>query len=100
MIQASVRPFCRPCQRLGTWEKTMEYDWDKVDEAVLALLPLGLHDGFRAWKGFDWDAVDRLFEKGFIGDPRSKAKSIVFTEEGLERSRELFDRLFSRNQET
>ena len=52
----------------------MEYDWDKVDEAVLALLSLGLHDEFRAWKGFDWDAMDRLFEKGFISDPRSKAE--------------------------
>jgi hypothetical protein len=31
----------------------MDYDWDNVDEAVLALLSLGLHDGCRAWKGFD-----------------------------------------------
>ena len=67
-----------------------------VDEAVLALLSLGLHDGYRAWKGFDWDAMDRLHEKGFISDPRSKAKSVVLTEEGLSRSRELFDRLFGR----
>jgi hypothetical protein len=37
----------------------MELDNDKVDEAVLALLHLGLHDGARAWKGFDWGAMDR-----------------------------------------
>jgi hypothetical protein len=32
----------------------MEIDTDKVEEAVLALLYLSLHDGARAWKGFDW----------------------------------------------
>ena len=31
----------------------MEIDTDKIDEAVLALLYLTLHDRFRAWKGFD-----------------------------------------------
>ena len=41
----------------------MDYDKDKVDEMVLALLSLGLfHEGptWRAWKGFDWDALDRF----------------------------------------
>ena len=28
------------------------FDTDRIDDAVLALLCLGLHDGFRAWKGF------------------------------------------------
>ena len=55
----------------------MELDTDKIDEAILALLYLGLHDGARAWKGFDWDAMDRLHQQGFITDPRSKAKSVV-----------------------
>ena len=31
----------------------MEIDTDRIDEAVLALLYLGLHDGCRTWKGFD-----------------------------------------------
>jgi hypothetical protein len=30
-------------------------DNDRIDDAVLALLYLGLHQGDRAWKGFDWD---------------------------------------------
>lgn len=38
----------------------MELDKDKIDDAVLGLLYLGLHDGARAWKGFDWDAMNRL----------------------------------------
>lgn len=74
----------------------MELDNDKIDDAVLALLCLGWHDEARAWKGFDWDAMDRLHEKGYISDPRSKAKSVVFTEEGLERSRELLRKLFGK----
>jgi hypothetical protein len=38
--------------------------------------------------------TDHLFEKGYICDPRGKAKSIVFTEEGLERSRQLLIEIF------
>ena len=72
----------------------MALDTDRIDETVLALLHLGLHDHFRAWKGFDWDAMSRLHEKGMIENPVNKAKSVEFTTEGLRRSRELFDRMF------
>ncbi len=72
----------------------MKIDTDRVDETVLALLYLGLHDGCRAWKGFDWAAMDRLHEKGLISDPVSKAKSVVFTEEGLREAERLFRELF------
>jgi len=74
----------------------MALDNDKIDEAVLALLLLGMHDGTRAWKGFDWDAMNRLHEKGFISDPRGKAKSVVFTEEGLVEAQRLLEKLFSK----
>jgi hypothetical protein len=77
----------------------MELDTNKIDEAVLALLYLGLHDGARAWKGFDWDAMDRLHGQGYITDPRGKAKSVVFTEEGLERARDLLEKLFGKQAE-
>jgi Domain of unknown function (DUF6429) len=73
----------------------MQLDTNKVDNAVLALLYLGLHDGVRAWKGFDWNAMNRLHEQGYISEPRGKAKSVVFTEEGLERSKQLLEELFS-----
>ena len=72
----------------------MDLDNDKIDDAVLALLSLGLHDECRAWKGFDWDAMSRLHEKGFISDPRSKAKSVVFSAQGLERAEQLIQQLF------
>ena len=73
----------------------MKIDNDKIDDAVLAFLLLGLHDDIRAWKGFDWDSMDRLHEKGFISNPRGKAKSIVFTEEGLRKAKSLLEELFS-----
>ena len=74
----------------------MTLDDDKIDEAILALLLLGRHDGARAWKGFDWDALNRLHEKGFISDPRGKAKSVVFTEEGITEAERLLKRMFTK----
>jgi hypothetical protein len=73
-----------------------ELDTDKIDNAVLGLLYLGLHAGARAWKGFDWEAMNRLHERGYITDPRGKTKSVVFTEEGFDRARRLLEELFSK----
>lgn len=77
----------------------MNYDANKVDEMVLALLYLVTYSDndivARAWKSFDWDSMNRLHEKGFISDPRSKAKSVIVTEEGLELSKTLFLKHFS-----
>jgi RHS repeat-associated protein len=67
----------------------MEYDKDKVDEMGLALLSLTMFEDpseLRAWEGYDWDALDRLHAKGCISDPKSKAKSVVMTEEGAKRA--------------
>ena len=74
----------------------MDLDTAKIDYAVLALLYLGLHDAIRAWKGFDWEATDRLYQQGYISDPRGKAKSVVFTEEGLRRAERLLQELFGK----
>lgn len=75
----------------------MQLDEAKIDDAVLALLYLGLHDRDRAWKGFDWDSMRRLHEKGFIGNPVSKTKSVAMTEIGLRRSGELLKCLFGKS---
>jgi hypothetical protein len=72
---------------------------DKVDDKVLALLNLTLFEqgpALRAWKGHDWEALDRLHGKGYISDPKSKAKSVVMTEEGAKRSRDLFERYIAK----
>jgi hypothetical protein len=72
----------------------MKADTDKIDRAVLALLYLGTHDERRTWKSFDWNAMGRLHEKGYISDPVGKAKSVLFTEEGLAESKRLFEEMF------
>jgi hypothetical protein len=73
----------------------MKLDTEKIDRVVLALLHLGLHDDFRAWKSFDWDAMDRLHKKGFISNPVGKTKSIAFSESGLRESQRLLAELFA-----
>ena len=74
----------------------MELDTDKIDQAVLALLALGRHEGDRAWKSFDWESMQRLHEKGYITDPVGKPKSVLFTEEGARESQRLLQVLFGR----
>jgi hypothetical protein len=74
----------------------MALDTDKIDDTALALLYLTLHDGYRAWKGFDWGVLGRLHDKGMIGDPVGKVKSVVFTDEGLERAKVLFQEMFEK----
>jgi hypothetical protein len=66
---------------------------DKVYEAVLAMLSLTSfadHGLTRAWKSLDSDALERLHERGLISEPRSKARSVVFSEEGRRLAEESF----------
>ncbi len=75
----------------------MEYNQGKVDELVLALLYLNrFNDGenTRVWKSLDWDAMNHLYEKGYITNPKSKAKSVGLTEKGEKLSEELFLKYF------
>jgi hypothetical protein len=73
----------------------MEYDNLLIEDAVLALLAAFAADNGDTWKGFDFEVMNRLHEKGFIDDPVSKRKSVWLTPEGVERGREIADRLFS-----
>jgi Domain of unknown function (DUF6429)/Protein of unknown function (DUF2442) len=77
-----------------------EIDEDKIDACVLALLQLTLHDGAWAWKGQDFEVMNRLFENGYILDPRNKTKSIILTQKGLVRSKALFEELFGKKEGT
>ena len=72
---------------------------NRIDEAVLALLHLGIFEqhpvtGTRSWKSFDWAAMGRLYDKGLISDPASKAKSVALTETGLREAEAAFRRPF------
>ncbi len=80
----------------------MDMDFDKIDDYTLALLFLVTSKdkyGARAWKSFDWETMNRLHEKGYISNPKSKALSVAPTEEGYARARELFEDLFTRRQQ-
>lgn len=77
----------------------MEMDKERIDDTVLALLHLTsfVEQGItRAWKGHDWDVLNRLHEKGMISNPRSTAKSVVLTDEGAKRARDMFENMFSK----
>ena len=79
-----------------TAEMAIDIDTDKIDAAVLAVLYLTLHEGMRAWKGVDWDALARLHQKGLIDDPVGKQKSVVFTDDGLREAERCFRELFAK----
>jgi hypothetical protein len=71
-------------------------DIDKLAEVALGLMFLTIHgDSFpRAWKGLDWDVLNLLYEKGWISDPKSKAKSVALTEEGVRLAQAFFEKHF------
>jgi hypothetical protein len=73
----------------------MTLNQQKVEDAVLAVLWLTLHDECRAWKTIDWDTMDRLHKKGYISDPAHRAKSVVLTEEGLSTATRLVEETFT-----
>lgn len=75
------------------------YDIDKIDDMTLALFYLTLNGEGRAWKGVGWSVTDRLYEKGLIYDPKNQAKSVVLTEEGIAKSKRLFEEYFARKKE-
>jgi mRNA-degrading endonuclease toxin of MazEF toxin-antitoxin module len=95
--------FSRPKKMADVGSEGREIEGDlrteEVDEAVLALLYLNAfedHGQLRSWKTFDWDAMDRLHERGLIGDPKSKAKSVPLTADGFAAAKESFHRRFAR----
>jgi hypothetical protein len=62
----------------------MDHDHAKVDEIVLALLFLAISE------------EDAGGAQGYLSDPKSKAKSVVLSPEGVSRARELLERHFGR----
>ena len=80
----------------------IEIDDEKLAEIALAIIWLGRHGdkfGTRVWKSMDWDLTDLLFDKGWIDDPKSKAKSVSITNEGLEKAEVFFEKHFAKGQE-
>jgi hypothetical protein len=48
----------------------------------------------RSWKGYSFDVLDSLQEKGYISSS-NKAKSVIITDEGLKRAVELKEKMLS-----
>lgn len=67
----------------------MDYNLSKIDDAVLALLAIFSFGDDRAWKGFDFDVMNRLHAEGLIENPVGKNKSVRLTPEGLQRGQKL-----------
>lgn len=63
-------------------------DQRKLEEGGLAILAFTLHGGNRAWKNFDRTMMAALFERGWISNPATKAKSVALSEEGIRRAEE------------
>ena len=83
---------------LSAWGCRMEVDEEKIDDIVLALLYLTTFENkprLRAWKGHDWDALDRL-TSAKITSPiqRRKQNRSVLTEAGAKRSQRAFREIF------
>lgn len=67
---------------------------DEFDEIVLAMLWYNRQVSGSAWKGFDWEATDRLFKAGLISNPRSNRKSVDLSETGEGRGQAAFRKRF------
>lgn len=67
-----------------------DINWDRVDDAALALLSLTLHDGDRVWKQLDWGITDRLHERGLLSNPQTKTKSVCLSRMGWSALRKRF----------
>jgi hypothetical protein len=74
----------------------VKYDTKAVDDCVLGLLYLSLHDENRVWKRIPFEIMDRLHEAGMISNPVGKAESVILTEGGLARCKELFEVKFGK----
>ena len=73
----------------------MATNTDKIDDAVLALFHLTLHDQSHASAGFAPEVLVRLHEKGMIDDPSGSSDSVALTPDGLQRSKALFAAMFA-----
>ena len=73
----------------------MKYNEEKVDRAALAILLLNYDEQTgRSWKSLPWEITDRLFEAELISDPKSKNQSVILTELGLQKAKEIMAKDF------
>lgn len=65
----------------------MAEELSKLEQLTLVLLHQTAFEDqgwLRSWKGYDFQVMNRLHERGLISDPVRKAKSVHLTEQGRE----------------
>lgn len=72
----------------------MEYDNEKLQAAVLALLGAFEFDNGRVWKRYDFSVMEGLHRQGLITDPRGHRESVHLTEAGRLRAKALAAQFF------
>jgi len=80
---------------MGSLAKRM--DKEKAKRAVLGLMYLTTFkeaSGSRTWKAHDWEILDELHEDGYIGNPKSKVRSVDLTDKGAGESERIFEQDF------
>jgi hypothetical protein len=86
-------------QKATTMTLPENLDHEKLAETALAILSLTLFSDMgatRAWKGMDWDLLAVLHQKGWIGDPVGKQKSVTLTDEGKDLATEFLEKYFGK----
>ncbi len=74
----------------------MDYDQDKVEEFVLALLGVFEFDRGKVWKRYDFAVMDSLYSKGLNSNPKGRQESVFLSAEGFARAKELAAIYFGR----
>ncbi len=62
--------------------------------ALLYICSVEERGGRWSWKTYVWDITQRLFEKGYIDNPRGNRKSVLLTAEGEVTGKALAEKLF------
>jgi hypothetical protein len=97
-FQPAVVPGCSKREWVRVMSDERELDWDKLAECALGILWLNVHDYGRVWKSMPWEVTDLLHEKDWISDPKTRAKSVVLTEEGEELAQTFLQKHFGASQ--
>lgn len=74
-------------------------DREKIIEGALAILSLSRHSDNRVWKSIDWDILDELYNRGWISNPATKAKSVLLTDDGLNFAENFLTKYFGKQRD-
>lgn len=72
----------------------MDYDHRRIEDCVMALLAAFCADDGQTWKGYDFEVMIRLYERGLIHNPVNRNKGVYLTENGIKLGKELAEKLF------